>query len=502
MNTFPWPILVTLALAMFVPAHAGEPQSPYLDVVLTYADTLLEKGRDNYGPKKTALWCGVINLEDFSVPQDPKDVPMLKGFRAQDRAVGGCNLHQDVSSLRTFLVLSTITGDVRYEKAVRDYVRDYFAVAQNPKSGLLAWGEHMYYEVHGDVVHKDYGRAGPSHELVEYTPPWDILWAVDPAATRRAIDGLKYHFFAEAPAKTGWLFNRHANWNGGYNTPAKSMPWIKHAGLYAYSYSFLHRMTREQQWQDRAVGIGDLYWNQRNPTTDLSAVCLPVPGGLAGHLEAAMTSSPLFTYFLLKSAHVDPAYATARDHALTMLKAFEHLSWDPSTKSYREVFNPDGSAHVETDPKKIPKAGDPGPSPWSIGYGSSGSGLLRFGRALAYAARTEKDETCRDAAVRVAAILQRSPLPAIFTAEEIGFGIHLNLDVYGLTTDKAYLAEAGRLAKIAFEKLSYRGMFRAAPGAGFYEAKLGAGDLASALLRLSLRLDNKPDPEGAHDWSF
>ena len=51
---------------------AGPPDPPksnsYLEIVQTFADTLLYVATDHYGPKSTSMWASVINAEDLSVP--------------------------------------------------------------------------------------------------------------------------------------------------------------------------------------------------------------------------------------------------------------------------------------------------------------------------------------------------------------------------------------------------------------------------------------------------
>jgi hypothetical protein len=70
-----WFSLLLLAL-LPRPSAADAPRTPeYLAIVRSFADTLLSKGRDVYGPRKTALWLSVINVEDFSVPRSAKEVP-------------------------------------------------------------------------------------------------------------------------------------------------------------------------------------------------------------------------------------------------------------------------------------------------------------------------------------------------------------------------------------------------------------------------------------------
>jgi hypothetical protein len=493
--------LLFASTAMLAPA--ADAPAGYQAIVRRFADTLLEKGRDVHGSRKTALWCSVINLDDWSVPREAKEVPLRKGDRPQDRAVGGCNLHQDVSTLHVFRTLSALTGDPRYAQAVQDYVRDFFAVAQHPKSGLLAWGEHMYYDVHRDAVHLDYGRSGVVHELIGWTTPWEVLWEVDPQATTRAIEGLEYHFYGEDPAQTGWLFNRHGNWNGTYSPPSRSQPWIKHAALYAYAYAFLHARTGSPDARARAVGTGELYWNHRDPVTGLTPVCLPGVEGKAGHLYTDLTSFPLAAYFLLKAGRLGDAHPEGRERGLGMVKAFFAHAWDPATGGYRRKLNTDGTPFVESDPQAaLAAAKVRPPGPWATGYGGADSGLPRLGRIAAYCARTEGDGDCRSAAARIAGIIAAAPIPADVSPVALGFVIHLNLDLYDLTREASYLGDAERYAKVAVEQLFANGLVRNAPGSGIYDAQSGAGDLLSSLLRLSLRLDGRQEPAGIHDWSF
>lgn len=487
--------LVCLLTVLGSRVCAAEGGAPYLATVRQFADTLLDKGRDTYGPRKTALWCGVINVEDYSVPQSAKDVPPTPGVREKDRSVGGCNMYQDVSAIHVFRALSKVTGDDRYAQATRDYIKDYFQVAQSPVTGQLAWGEHAYYDVFKDKV------GGPAiHELLEWTPPWELFWEVTPEGTTREITALKYHFCAEDPATAGWMFNRHADYGKvmyeptDFTTRLRSMPWIKHSGLYAYSYAFLSNKAPDADLKYREKGIGELYWNHRDPKTNLVQSCLNTPASVENGQYSDMQNSML-CYYLLKTAHIDPSNGEARDHALAMLQALDHYHWDAATNTYREWVRPDGTPVITPETKKAAAA-----NPWTFSYGE---GMIpRYGRIMAYAARTEKDDTCRTAAIRVVGLLKAAPLPESFTPEEIGFGIQLNLDVYDLTGEKAYLEEAERLAKIAVEKLFAHGLIRRGPGEKFYEAKVGPGDLAAGLLRLSLRLDGKPDPAGIYDWSF
>ncbi|MEK7407958.1 MAG: hypothetical protein AAB225_23050, partial [Acidobacteriota bacterium] len=260
--------LVAVALLAALGACA---ESDYRAIVIKFADTLIERGRDAYGPRKTPVWMSVINTRDYSAPSEAKEVPAPKGIRASDRAVGGSNLYHDVVTLKVFDALTRLTGERRYRRAVDEYLRFWLAEAQGEQSGLLAWGEHLYYDAFRDRV----ATERRWHELLGWTPPWERLWEMDARATERAIAGIyDWHFFD----KTKWLFNRHADYLGKQlPDPAKSQPWIKHSGLYAQAFAVAYRKTGNRRYLDWARGIGSLYWNARNPRTNLTEGCIGDP---------------------------------------------------------------------------------------------------------------------------------------------------------------------------------------------------------------------------------
>lgn len=41
---------------------------------------------------------------------------------------------------------SRITGERRYDEAVRVALGDFLRITQHPETGLLAWGEHLYWD--------------------------------------------------------------------------------------------------------------------------------------------------------------------------------------------------------------------------------------------------------------------------------------------------------------------------------------------------------------------
>lgn len=470
-----------MALALGAAYAAPAPNS--LETVRRFADTLLEHGTDRLGPKHTALFASVIDTRDYSIPKGSDNVPPTPGVRKGDRALGGCNAQLDTHLLRTLHTLSAVTGDPRYAAAARAYAIDFLKLAQSPATGLLAWGEHLYYDLHEDRVVSE----RQSHEYLEWSPPWDLLWAADPEAVKREVAGLRFHFYAEDPATQGWLYNRHANWGSASYQKPGGQPWIKHSGLYAFAYGFVASKTGDAGARRRALGVGSLYFNVRNPQTGLTESCLTDKRPTSRNATLAGVS--MLAYWLVKAAQADPELSALRSHALSLLHDYARLAWDEQAADYAESLPASGAR---------PAVGKR--DPWSFAYGDA-AGLMRFGRVAAYLARTEKDPASLLMAQRAYAALQRYPMPDKFTPEEAGFAIHLALDLHDLTKETPSLEAAHAYAGKAIPALLHRGLFRRLPGDFYYESKLGPGDLASALLRLHLRATKTPDPAGT-DWSF
>lgn len=482
---------MALAAATATRAKAAPASSNYLGHVETFADTLLEKGRDTFGPRKTALWAAVIDTRTLSVPRAAADVPSPPGTRPGDRAVGGSNLLHDVVTQRAFRVLSAVTGDKKYSAAANDYLHDTLRCAQNPLTGLLAWGEHTYYDLFADEgsVHDKYREqqfGGLWHELLAWTPPWAELWAVDSARTARAIAGLRFHFH---DPEGNSLFNRHAYWDRAqYQLPAASQPWIKHSGLYAHAFFFLHARTGEAEWLRRGRNIAALYWAHRNPKTDLTLGCIGDPRPNAQQASLGGTAS--LAYWLYKAYQACPSEKSLRTRALTLLKAYDRRGYDKTRDGYRAAVTLDG-APVEKSDALSPT--------WASAYGEGS--LPKFGRMAAYLAAAEKDTDCLEMARRVARLMRRDPLPQTYVAEPIGYALGLSLDLFDLTGETAYLSDARRYADLALAKLWRNGLFTRQTDDPFYEAKLGTGDLVAGLLRLHLRLKPGLKEPPSVDWS-
>lgn len=467
----------------------------YLYYVQYFANTLIKKGQDTYGPTHTPMWCAVIDTRDFSVPRS--GVPTVEGIRPGDRAVGGSNLYHDVKTMKVFRMLSSITKNSQYEKAANDYTAYFLKHTQNSNTGLLGWGEHLYYDLFTDSVtvaenYKVAAYGGYWHELLGYSPPWESFWEIDSGRTTNAIAGIRYHFF-EPDSKT-YLFNRHATWDkASYQSIATAQPWIKHSGLYAHAFMFLYNKTGKKEWLEWSKGIGSLYWNHRNPATNLTMGCIGDPRPTSKH--SVISGTALLSYFLLKAYEQYPQQTEFLDHASTLLKSADRYSWNPQSGQYYAALHLDGTP-VQDEKTKQPQL----LRAWVSGYGISS--VLEYGRIAAYFAYKQKDKDFEKIARRCLRIARSEPLPKHFVAENMADAIHASLDLYDLTKEKMYLEDAKKYANLGIEKLWKNGLFVRQPNDFYYESKLGIGSFTEGLLRLHLLLTPKLKYPGMSAWSI
>src|SRR2546427_11994677 len=113
---FPMLLLASVVSAFSVRASTTEAGSTnWLDLVRRYADCMIERGRDTYGPQKSGLLLSALDRTTLA-PLPVRPAPP-GGIRRGDRsgrpwsAMNGANPHLDENLLRVLYSLSEITGD-------------------------------------------------------------------------------------------------------------------------------------------------------------------------------------------------------------------------------------------------------------------------------------------------------------------------------------------------------------------------------------------------------
>ncbi|MCX6877486.1 MAG: hypothetical protein NTW21_27305 [Verrucomicrobia bacterium] len=190
----------------------------YQTIVKTYAQYMIEHGRDTYGKEQSPLFSVIMDRSTGTLFTDPGKVPypnvktrpFAPGYerenkmRPYDRTYTGANPIDDLSLFKILYRLSEITGDNHYREEADKANRWWMAHTQSKVTGLYPWGTHIYWDFYTDAM------AGAWNNGMEMNRPWPY-WALDRDALKRFACGLWDHAIADK--RTG-NFNRHVIYGG------------------------------------------------------------------------------------------------------------------------------------------------------------------------------------------------------------------------------------------------------------------------------------------------
>jgi len=234
----------------------------YLAYAQMFADTLLQTALDKYGRVSTPMFLQVLSLKTHK-PATKKDDPnWQQRYDAEDymKAAQGSNLYRDIHTIKALRELTRLTKNPKYAQSADAYLGYFLKHCVSTTTGLFAWGEHMYYDVFLDTV------VAHRHEMEIPLPPWEELWRIDSTAVKNEIEAIyKYHIYD----KEMFWYDRHGNYyTGQFDEPAVRGTWIKHSGLYTYSFIFLYTKTHNPEYLTWAKKMADVFYAIRDPKTD------------------------------------------------------------------------------------------------------------------------------------------------------------------------------------------------------------------------------------------
>jgi hypothetical protein len=489
--------LATLVLVCAT-CHAAEETPPlttnYLTRVRDCLDALMEYGTDRYGATHAPILVSILDVASRTCPEKPAAYDeQWRVIRRDRRNPAGSNLLADQATLKTMYLLSATNGDKRYAAFADQYQRYVFGHLVDDRD-LIWWGWHRHYDVYRDIMT---GHEGNWHEIHAGNGiAWDRLWAVDPAATRREIEGI---WHGHVVRKNGEV-NRHA-----FQGPGCDFSMTAAAVLEAVV--FLHARTSEKVWLDRAKLLANYYWSKRNPETDLFP---ERPNAGADRFDGAMFVTSITGPYCLAmlSAWRHTGDAMFRDQALAILKSYATRGYDPRTGRYWAALKLDGrplpgprrpAGRSEADYAQYEPCGHLDLwGPYILGYEHP----LLTAQAYAQACEVTNDPDMLIAAERFADWIAATPAGTVESevswyagythgpgkqgtyAGKYGQAVSFLVHLYVLTGKVRYLTQARGLADEALAKLGPDPLLRGHPAKPYYEAIDGVGNLLYALLVL------------------
>jgi hypothetical protein len=452
---------------------APVPPSPFLPVVYRYADAMLERGRDLYGPQKTGLFLSALDRAALAPLTNRPPAPA--GIREGDRVgakggpLTGANPQHDENLLRLLYTLSGLSGRATYRDAADTELKWFLQNAASSNTHLLPWGEHLSWDVMTDQAIAANEEANGSHEFFRPWLLWDRCFALAPDASRQFALGLWKHQIADH--RTG-AFNRHA----GFRThnPADGMDFPRHAGFYIRTWAVAFAHTKDEDFLQAIDTLLRRYEAKRHPRT--------------GWIEQYRGQSDCVPALSLSLAmDCDGAAHRVPEPLATRLRAFAAREDEVFCALPHEVANRGG--FVPSLDQATGQPADARTPLWDARYG--GYTTAQIGMMCVARYDNNGKVGYRDLITNAANAYLKSVPPADVDVWPMTFGHAISLQVaaWRHTAKPEHLQRARELATLALETFCKDSPL---PAAGakclHYETITGADTLALALVELHLEI--------------
>ena len=244
----------------------GLPSSPFITVVYRYADTMLERGRDTYGPQKSGLFLSALDRKTLSPlnirPPAPTGIRETDRPGAKNEPLVGANPQLDENFLRLLYFLSSLSSEIRYAQAANDELNWFLKNTQSQDTGLLPWGEHLCWIVTTDSI-----ASGLDKQMHEFSRPW-MLWdkcfELAPHESKRFALGLWNNQITDH--NTG-AFDRHAGF--AQASSQEGMDFARHAGFYIRTWAESYNYTKDETFLKAIDVLISRYERKRHHKTGL-----------------------------------------------------------------------------------------------------------------------------------------------------------------------------------------------------------------------------------------
>jgi hypothetical protein len=444
----------------------AELRTRYLDVVQTFADTLVARGTDHYGTEHSPLFASLLDLKTREIPS--KRPPAIQGQRESDRAWPGGNLQHDILTLETMYHLSALTNEKKYAQAADACLRWFLTHCAKTPTGLWPWGEHAFWDFQKEAI------ANPIHEYLGSIPTrmWERMVAINPQAVRGEADGLFLYHFRD---KQNFGFNRHANIVKPDALFEPNMDFPRHGGFYMELWALLYKKTGERKYADWCIGLADHFWRKRDPETGL------VNAQASDNLSWPQSTLSLGISMFIAHDLAGEALPDFPKQAAAHLEQYLRVPHRPAEcKIFIAVPMKGGDP---TDFKWLGNRASTAPF-WDSNYGSGGAEQYAMMACQAYR-RTRDPRFLKFAEDTIVGFSTQAPCKDInIPARVYGVLISLCLDLHELADKSRYLELAEQYAAEAIDRYFAENLFRGATGLDYYEAELGVEDLAYGLLHL------------------
>ncbi|MCC6155426.1 MAG: hypothetical protein IT367_16785 [Candidatus Hydrogenedentes bacterium] len=448
--------------------------------VLQFAQTMMAHGRDSYGEKKSPLFVAQLNVETQRIPEGTDADPGLwRGHLEVAGYQAFCqNLLQDQGLLDVLRTLTTVTGDAKYDAALRDYLAYVLNDTRDPRSGYIPWGEHVGFDVVQDRVHV--GEVKYWHEVKAYNIAWDQLWDVNPEATRHEIETAFYNHICDPET---FAFNRHATMDGKPNSGTGVTSLLSSAGVYIDAWCWLYKKTGDAKFLEWAKKMNALAASRCEAETGLLAT-----DDYTRPEEMVYSEAAAYAPYLFVAADIlGDEGKVFREEAIAYLNAYEKYAYvakreDTGGPGYCDALN------IKTG-KPIDKGGGRYLEAWTWKDNHEHVGVILSAYAIGYSfTGDERFRAMCDHAIEALEIQKTVAEKKYLLSCDLGGAIMSMVLIAKRSGDGRYLEQAKPLVEFALKNNFVDGCFTSGMENlnQYYCNRAGSGYLAAAVLNWAL----------------
>lgn len=460
----------------------------FLKLVEDYANAMINQGRDNYGKEHSPLFASALNRKTMKLGTKV-EFGSIAGVRETDRALGGANPTSDKDLLQILYKLTEFTGDKKYAKEADNELEFFFSHCQSPATGLMCWGEHLYWDFYSDAC-----AHAPNFDIheTEVWPFWDQCYKLAPDACWKFAIGEWDHQISD---KMTGDFSRHARWSE--HGPQTGFEFPRYAGQmierWADAYSRIENFNRERR-EEFLTAIEVLFRRMEENTKLTKSGYLPAGRSKEGdHINVVWLTSNLELARCLEiAAHLMDNELAARMKKFALQQDINFLNAPHKFDSIGGGFAV--TLHAETGKPRTRSMNKPYSTEWGSGYGygpHAGTANLCYQRYCKLNPEYPVLAAKYKAFMLMAAnkYLESSPdtsqllKPVVFSSV-----IELMLNSYEATGNTVYLARAKYFGQLGVEIFLPDGfpLPRATNKNNHYEAMTGGPAFMCELLKIHL----------------
>ncbi len=499
MKAFIGSVLIGLISYGVISARTEEAPD-YLAVVRAYADAMIEHGRDRYGEEHSPLFAAALDRETMTLnprEESRRAFGAIQGVREHDRSLGGANPYEHRGLYAILYQLTELTGEGRYAEEADKALKHFFTRCQHPRTHLMPWGEHLYWDFHTDnwSASDPSGPLRDTHEISGPWPFWDACYRLAPDASWRFAIAQWDH---QVACKETGSFCRHARFSR--HGPGRLREFPRYAGQmienWADSYSRPENADRERRDelpQAIAALVGRMEANMELTETGH----LPAGRDRGNHFDIVWPGSNLELARCLweASTHLEQTHGELAERMRRLA-----LRQDATFFEAPHRITSGGGFVATLDSRTgRPRArctNLPYTETWATGYGQG----IHAGRANQLYIRQEQlqaghpDKAAKYRKLLLAAAeqyLASEPDPdQLQKPAALASAIQLMLNAHRITDDQRFLQRADHFARIGIDLFLDEGgpLPKATNQHGHYEAKTGGPRFMNALLQLHIAM--------------